>query len=95
MDFVDSLGSQETVYLLTDNPNTQKLFLDKYGRQKILVYNEILPVDKQKPVILSNDPNKIMNGQGSVNINEYINSAMRYLCSFHVLIAKKSIDTVI
>jgi len=92
MDFVDSLGQDETVYLLTDNPNTQKLFLDKYGRQKILVYNEILPVDKQKPVILSNDPNKIMNGQGSVNINENINTVVTSTNNIHTSSIKYGIN---
>ena len=92
MDFVDSLGKDETVYLLTDNPNTQKLFLDKYGRQKILVYNEIVPADKQKPVTLSNDPNKMMNGQGSVNVNDQMNTVVTSTNNVHTSSIKYGIN---
>lgn len=40
-DFVDSRPQEEAIYLLTDNPVTQKAFLDKYGPKKILVYSQI------------------------------------------------------
>ncbi len=40
-DYVESRPTNESVYLLTDNPETQRLFLDKYGKDKILVYTEI------------------------------------------------------
>lgn len=36
--FVDSRPQGESVYLLTDSPQTQAAFLDRYGPQKILVY---------------------------------------------------------
>ena len=52
--FVDSRPADEPVYLLTDNPDSQKLFLDKYGPQKIIVYSIIPPAEKQKPITLNN-----------------------------------------
>jgi len=41
-EFVESRPKDEKVYLLTDNSETQQAFLDKYGPQKILVYQRIL-----------------------------------------------------
>jgi len=43
-DHVDSLPAAETVYLMTDNAETQKKFIDKYGNKKILVYENISPI---------------------------------------------------
>lgn len=92
MDYVDNSPKHESIYLLTDNPTTQKLFLDKYGRQKILVYNEILSADKQKPMILRNDPNKIINGQGSVNINDNVNTVITSANNIHTSSIKYGIN---
>lgn len=47
--FVESRPADEPVFLLTDNPDSQKLFLDKYGPKKILVYSLIPSADQQKP----------------------------------------------
>lgn len=52
-DFVDSRPKDEPVYLLTDNPDSQRLFLDKYGPQKILVYSVIAGHDRQEAVRLN------------------------------------------
>lgn len=41
-EFVESRPKGEKVYLLTDNAETQQTFLDKYGPEKILVYQRIL-----------------------------------------------------
>lgn len=40
-EFVDSLFQNESVFLLTDNPDTQQMFLNKYGSQKILIYSTV------------------------------------------------------
>lgn len=40
--FVNSLPPDEPVFLLTDSPDTQQAFIDKYGSKKILVYSLIL-----------------------------------------------------
>lgn len=39
--FVESRPVDEKVFLLTDNPQTQEFFLNKYGPQKILVYSKM------------------------------------------------------
>jgi hypothetical protein len=53
--FVDSRPADEAVFLLTDSPDSQKLFLDKYGPKKILVYSVIPSADQQKPFILADN----------------------------------------
>ena len=52
-EFVDSRPKDEPVYILTDNPDSQKMFLDKYGPQKILVYSVIPPKEQQELVVLN------------------------------------------
>lgn len=54
MRFVEARPPAEPVYLLTDNPETQRLFLDKYGRAKILVYEEIADATRQQPLVALN-----------------------------------------
>ena len=39
--FVDSRPSEEKIYLMTDNPESQRRFIDKFGAKKILVYAEM------------------------------------------------------
>lgn len=39
--FVESRPPEEPVFLLTDNPSTQKYFLTHFGRKKILVYENM------------------------------------------------------
>lgn len=51
--FVESRPADEPVYLLTDNPKSQKLFLDKYGPKKIIVYSKITDEEHQQPVASS------------------------------------------
>lgn len=40
-DFVENCPAGQQVFLITDNPSTQQLFLSKYGTEKILVYENI------------------------------------------------------
>jgi hypothetical protein len=53
--FVDSRPADESVFLLTDSPDSQKIFLDKYGPKKILVYSVIPSADQQKPFIFADN----------------------------------------
>lgn len=53
-EFVESRPIDEPIYLLTDNPTTQSIFIEKYGRNKILLYSEIESEENQKPVVVSN-----------------------------------------
>lgn len=61
--FVDSRPAEEKVFLLTDDPKTQRIFLDKYGKDKIIVYSEIAEEKDQQPVEASQQPDS--NGGGS------------------------------
>ena len=40
-EYVDSRPESQSIYLMTDNAETQRMFLDKYGPQKILVHDTI------------------------------------------------------
>ena len=64
--FVDSRPPDEPVFLLTDNPDTQRLFLDKYGAKKIIFYSLIAEVDQQRPIGLRNAVNS---GNYSSNVD--------------------------
>ena len=48
--WVDTRPPEEPVYLMTDNPNTQRHFIEKYGRNKIFVYKNISSVESQVPI---------------------------------------------
>lgn len=50
--FVDSRPAEERVFLLTDDPKTQRVFLNKYGAGKILVYSEIAEAHQQPPLVV-------------------------------------------
>lgn len=39
--FVENFPDETKVFLMTDNPMTQQLFVEKYGRKKLLVYDDI------------------------------------------------------
>jgi hypothetical protein len=52
-EFVESRPKDEPVYILTDNPGSQKMFLDKYGPKKILVYSVIASEAQQERVVLN------------------------------------------
>ncbi len=56
-DWVESQPPAEPVYLLTDNPATQTLFLQKYGGAKILVYKNMTAEGLQRPI---NDTTKLI-----------------------------------
>ena len=75
-DFVDRLPTEEPVYLLTDNPETQHAFLTKYGRKKILVYAEITPSVAQKPLALVNSHSGAA-GASSANETSHLEHIMK------------------
>jgi hypothetical protein len=54
--FVESRPADEPIYLLTDNPESQNLFLQKYGPEKILVYSVIK--NETAPLVLGKDMQK-------------------------------------
>ena len=49
-DFVESRPAGEKVFLLTDNPDSQRLFVDKYG-DRILTYQTITPAAQQRAAV--------------------------------------------
>ena len=51
--FVESRPADEAVFILTDNPDSQRHFLDKYGPKKIIVYSIIAAAEHQMPLRLS------------------------------------------
>lgn len=55
--WVESQPPAEPVYMLTDNPNTQSLFLQKYGGAKIKVYKNMTAEGLQRPI---NDTTKLI-----------------------------------
>lgn len=69
-DHVDSVPVNESVYLLTDNPTTQKLFLDKYGSNRILVYRNIVDQSQQHPIRYRHNGrhNQLMHSNSESNI---------------------------
>ena len=56
-EWVESQPPAEPVYLLTDNPTTQSLFLQKYGGDKIKVYKNMTAEGLQRPI---NDSTKLI-----------------------------------
>jgi hypothetical protein len=50
--FVESRPAEERVFLLTDDPKTQRIFLKKYGPGKIIVYSEIAEAKDQPPLFV-------------------------------------------
>lgn len=64
MQFVES--AEGAVFLMTDNPATQQFFLQKYGPQKILVYENMLAPINRLPLFLLNDTLIPKNGEQSV-----------------------------
>ena len=64
--YVESREIDEPVYLLTDNPETQKLFLDKYGDKKILVYERIIDSKSQVPVLFIHSSNSHSRMKGTM-----------------------------
>eukprot|EP01036_Dinobryon_divergens_P025273 gene25273-33803_t len=55
--WVESQPPAEPVYMLTDNPTTQSLFLRKYGGAKIKVYKNMTAEGLQRPI---NDTTKLI-----------------------------------
>lgn len=51
--FVESKPPEEKVFLLTDDPRTQRLFLGKYGTKKILVFGDIKEQHQQLPLFIT------------------------------------------
>lgn len=52
--FVESRPLDEKVFLLTDNPETQRLFQSKYGNSRIIVFDAIKESTKQLPLLVRN-----------------------------------------
>jgi hypothetical protein len=50
--YVESRPAEEKVFLLTDDPKTQRLMLQKYGPSKIVVYSIIAEVHEQPPLFV-------------------------------------------
>jgi hypothetical protein len=48
--FVDSRPAHEPVYIMTDNPYTQRKFVSKYGPHKILFFEPILDLHNELPL---------------------------------------------
>lgn len=65
--FVESRPPDEPVFLLTDNPDTQRLFLDKYGPKKIIFYSLIAGVEQQRPIGLRNTLDSSLTGNYTLN----------------------------
>lgn len=59
--FVESRPIDEPVFLLTDNPETQRFFLDKFGPQKILMYALMNSTINQLPLRVSSPRDIIKN----------------------------------
>lgn len=59
--FVESRPTEEPVFLLTDNPVTQKFFVEKYGSKKILVYDFMESAINQLPLRVANASDIISN----------------------------------
>lgn len=51
--FVESRPAEEKVFLLTDDPKTQRIFTKKYGSDKIIVYSEIAEAHEQPPLFVT------------------------------------------
>jgi hypothetical protein len=60
--FVESRPPEESVFLLTDDPKTQRVFLNKYGPSKVLTYNEIAEAHEQPPLVLLSSSSGALNG---------------------------------
>jgi len=51
--FVESRPAEEKVFILTDNPKTQRVFLNKYGADKVLFYSLIPDAEQQPPLFIT------------------------------------------
>ena len=47
--FIESRPKEENIFLLSDNPEAQHHFIEKYGAHKIIVYTLMASIDEQKP----------------------------------------------
>lgn len=80
-DWVESQPPAEPVYLLTDNPETQLLFLRKYGIEKIKVFKIFTQLDLQRPI---NDTTKLVLARKIQNSrNHSYNSSSSHLAPSH------------
>ena len=59
--FVESRPIGEKVFLLTDDPKTQRMFIHKYGKNKIIVYRDIKEAHEQPSLFVTNSKDKIIN----------------------------------
>lgn len=87
--WVASQPLQEPVYLLTDNPTTQKEFLTRYGHKKILVYQNISE-EEQRPIsdttkLVLIRQNRTVRGEGIDNDHKW-HANHRFTTLEHTLI---------
>ena len=52
--FVESRPMGEKIFILTDHPDTQKLFIDRFG-DRVVYYQEIAGADRQLPLEIRSD----------------------------------------
>jgi hypothetical protein len=52
--FVESRPPEESIFLLTDNPDTQTFFINKYGNKKILTYESMTAPINKLPLYITN-----------------------------------------
>jgi len=82
--FVESRPEEEKIFLLTDDPKTQKIFLRKFGPQKIIVYNEIAEAHEQPPLfVLSGGNRTITSAAASMSGTEPTATASATLAEDH------------
>ena len=74
-DFVESRPAGEAVFLLTDNPDSQRLFLEKFGEQKILVYQRIAPAAQQKHLLATAGVSPTVKFTGGVSSMQHMDVA--------------------
>ena len=51
--FVESRPADEKIFMLTDDPKTQRIFLNKYGPNKVVVFSEIAEAHEQPPLFIA------------------------------------------
>lgn len=80
--FVEGRPPEEPVYLMCDSPQTQRLFLDRYGRGKVLVYRDMDPPDRQRPLVVLGS----VNGRNSSASTATVPADHRFTSLEHTLI---------
>ena len=82
--FISTRPDEEPIYFMTDNPASQRRFIEKYGRNKIMVYTEML--DRVGDVNVSHDQDGVVVSNHSSSGNITIPEDFRYSTLEHLLI---------